>query len=335
MNAYFLRFIAIGWGLFLISCFPESSRTFNASDVSAIDDEVFAFVNDHSEALHKVVGAIKEKFPPSEYNYIFVGQSPTPFLALMDGLKNVFSIPISELKSDSIIQIVPTKNCLKIHVLKKIFDHFDIYLGAFLSDISQKKLPPNIVVIDYVSSGRSLGLFLKLINMYMRYKYNEIAPFKKWVDSESRFPQTAYFVVGYTDFNLGVNIEKNIQDQNKNFAATTEQSINMLIVDPGEIWGSRVVAINLQKLADQFNFLNQTQKWPGFILHLAQDEYFDLNRLLFKGAFDRYSPYGLWPPYSAILEKEKPKISKRFLEFKSLLQKKSGFLCCLRPKVAY
>lgn len=311
------------------SCLPTKSTDSDKTELSGqnelnciIDDKVLA-------QIQQVVNNLKENFPPNQYNYIFVGQSPTPIYAAMYGQKNTYAIPISGLGRIGPLFFVNGLGSGQTFYLEKAFAHFDVYLSSLVNNIAENKAPSGIVIIDYASSGLSAGNFLNLLNLYMRSRYEKNKILQNWVSNNRGFPRTSYFVLGWQ------GIINTITGRRVGLMQTESPYIGEVVVKevvPGDAVGTRPVTIKTKEYAAKLNIF-PSQPWTGIIFDLNNDIYYDLVGLFSDSNFDKFSPYGSWDINRGILEDSVPQVRPEFLELSKKILGKKSRNCCWSSKV--
>lgn len=123
-------------------------------------------------ALREMVTDIIGEFPPNEYEYIGIGRSPTPIMALLQERKDVFMqwIPLSEFRPQNPTWTIRTDalgSCTTLGVApqqlsakaqRRLFEHFDRYL------VQPRR--PKILMIDYAITGKTLLAAQEQLEMY-------------------------------------------------------------------------------------------------------------------------------------------------------------------------
>jgi len=110
--------------------------------------------------LEHVSLSIINRYPPSEYQYVFFGRGLTPVLAYFDSVfgKEMISIPLSNVKG--------LKGAYRrdAELREKLFDHFDRYCAGRLNG---KK----ILLVDRVSSGQSMREAADAFGFFMEQRH--------------------------------------------------------------------------------------------------------------------------------------------------------------------
>lgn len=267
------------------------------------------------KTLDKVAQDISKNYPSDHYHYVFIGRSPAPLLALIGPGKTIHTVPFSEARSIPLTTFDIQYNCEGTFWLKKMFDHFDLYLGRLLQQLKNQSGPKKVVVIDYGFMGESVGIFLKFLNLYFRYHAHLSGV-------QSPIPSTEYFVMN--DFDIDFNMERmkeRIAEWNTPIQEAFLERIVVKVVSPGQIFGQKKVTINPRQWTQALNksslSANSTDPWRGTIYPLKDQE---LIKAFNNQVFDRYSPYGSWSLEKSPLETSSPAYRPEFWQLRQMFQ---------------
>lgn len=133
---------------FLLISLSFSPRAFSVS-CSQVQAESFKLSKEEKKYFIQTALKLQVDFPPSKYDYVFVGRSLSVLYYMMKNKypTSSFPLPASKVKNwDKWFIEYPPE-----HVLK--------HLAKFLKPVTKK----NILLLDYVDSGRSLGKLKTLL----------------------------------------------------------------------------------------------------------------------------------------------------------------------------
>lgn len=112
-------------------------------------------------AIRSLSEKILQKFPEPNTVFVGVGRSPTPVIAYMQTMgHNAVNLPLGGVNQLKIT------NAAQVHDLSfQLKGHFDQFLKP---QFSQGGATPRFVVIDYVSSGKSMAITNQLFENYLK-----------------------------------------------------------------------------------------------------------------------------------------------------------------------
>jgi hypothetical protein len=302
-------------------------RSSNGPDGQALD----ALLEETQHGIKEAHTQLLATYPPDSHSYIFLGRSPTPLYALMGPRTVSLSLPFSELKYEPFLSLDDAKN--SDFLLQKALDHIHVYVGSFLADIVAGRVPSPIVVVDFISSGLSLGRFLNLLDLYLKDRTLKDPVVKKWV-AKNGLPKILYFAMAPLPLVTSLTeLQRIIAEQKINPQPARPSIMTTKLVKPGDSLGTVPMEIDTEALVQSWTSL-KTGPWEGFVLNLSDPKWADLKYHLARSSFDPYAPYGSWSIRSSPLEAQRPPLSTGFLQLKKALKgKDQGFLTrCFRPR---
>lgn len=283
------------------------------------------------EGIARIVSELNERFPHENYFYFFIGRSPTPIMAFYEKFSYMFphlefsTLPLSEagfldyfLEHRSYLQI---QNENRIDYVKKLFDHFDIYLEEFFLQLSAEKTSKKVVLIDFSIGGDSLGQTKRAVDWYVRYKAGQDSRYEKFLTIK-----TAYAAITHKSDHVNV-IKASIDDYQRPYQPKISGRQNLLQFT-SQSNGSELMPalVNVDYRVATINALSGKSQWywSGQIIALDRlDLSEDLLARFYYQKFDQFSPYGAWRLEDSSLAAKKPAYR---IEYEAL---KNSFPSCV------
>lgn len=260
-------------------------------------------------ALSDLAQHLYRKYSPNDYIYLYIGQSPSPIYALLQSIESKLpvqpvqlALPISRgIEIPGLIVPVqeettkPSEWYGGIDYLKKLFDHYDVYLEAELLreiyNTGANKIK-KILLIDYVVSGHSLGAIKQSIDYYLRYKSQNHPAFLN-LSSE-------YFAISHEPAPFSI-LKDNIDSYQIPYPNNYPDKINLNQIS--QTSGDLSVSSKYLAQIDMRQRIKAINRNTAYDRWYWKGEVFDLNQLesgsqiissFLSQSFDVYSPYGSW-----------------------------------------
>lgn len=276
-------------------------------------------LGDHSQnstttSVVDLGAALLELYPPNQYAYVSLGRSPTPVHAFLWQMKKsghpiyAEALPFSSASSmPAYLRYDRVASQDRTHYVKKLFDHFEDYLGGLLNRMAKEpNAPQKIVLIDFAVSGKSLGIGKRYLDLFLRYRLSTTG-------AKSPIPTEFLAII---DQEIGIpghsqSVFRTIRNFKKPYVSSISGQQELLAVPSGEADGRIPVKIDMNQLTKRMNRFTTEDEWHwrGRVISIDPETDQAFAAGLFNQEFDYASPYGSWKLVSGELVRHLPSVA--------------------------